>query len=113
MHSIVTKINNQFNQLQNDVSYIDLIVVNGNITIDHDETFPTKPQGCKVTAKRKRLRKSKDITAYNIAKSIVSESDIATLDIPHSLHTLISMFMDTYSGDYHTLEILDILTIHE
>jgi hypothetical protein len=102
MHSIVPKINNQLSLLENSVSYIDLIDDNGNITIQHDETFPTLSQGFEVKAKRKRLRKLKDIAAYNVAKYIVSENDIETLNIPHSLHSLVSMFLDTYSGDYHT-----------
>ena len=103
MHLIVRKINNQLERLVNNVSYIDLVDENGNITIQYDETFPTISQGFKVTAKRKRLRKLKDIAAYNVAKLIVSQTDIKTLDIPHSLHSLVSMFLDTNSGDYHTV----------
>ena len=76
MHSIVTKINNQLTLLENGVSYIDLIDDNGNITIQYDETFPTLSQGFEVKAKRKRLRKLKDIAAYNVAKFIVTENDI-------------------------------------
>jgi hypothetical protein len=103
MHLIVRKINNQLERLVNNVSYIDLVDENGNITIQYDETFPTISQGFKVTAKRKRLRKLKDIAAYNVAKSIVSQTDIETLDIPHSLHSLVSTFLDTQSGDYRTV----------
>ena len=103
MHLIVRKISNQLERLVNNVSYIDLVDENGNITIQYDETFPTISQGFKVTAKRKRLRKLKDIAAYNVAKLIVSQTDIETLDIPHSLHSLVSMFLDTQSGDYRTV----------
>ena len=84
MHLIVSKINNQLEQLVNNISYIDLVDENGNITIQYDETFPTISQGFKVTAKRKRLRRLKDISAYNVAKSIVSQTDIESFDIPHS-----------------------------
>ena len=103
MHLIVRKINNQLEQLVNNVSYIDLVDENGNITIHYDETFPTISQGFKVTAKRKRIRRLKDISAYNVAKSIVSQTDIETLDIPHSLQSLVSMYLDTHSGDYRTI----------
>jgi hypothetical protein len=102
MHAIVTKIESQLELLENNVSYVDLIDDNGNIIIQHDETFPTISQGFKVKAKRKRLRTLKDIAAYNVAKYIASESDIEILEIPHSLHSLVSIFLDTYSGDYRT-----------
>ena len=103
MHSMVTKINNQLKLLENGVSYVDMIDDNGNITIQYDETFPTLSQGFEVKAKRKRLRKLKDIAAYNVAKFIVSENDIETLNLPKSLQSLVSKFLDIYSGDYRTV----------
>ena len=102
MHSIVTKIHILLKLLENGVSYIDMIDDNGNITIQYDETFPTISQGFEVKAKRKRLRKLKDIAAYNIAKFIVSENDIKTLNLPNSMQSLVSKFLDIYSGDYRT-----------
>ena len=42
----------------------------------------------------------KQISAYNVAKCILSESDVQNLHIPQSLYKLVSMFLDTYSGDY-------------
>ena len=53
-------------------------------------------------AKRKRLRKLKDIAAYNVAKFMVSENDIETLNLPNSFQSLLSKFLDIYSGDYRT-----------
>jgi hypothetical protein len=102
IHSIVSKINNELQLLDNNLSYVDLIDENGNIIIEHDETFPTISQGFKITAKRKRLRTLKEIAAYNVTKCITSESDVQNLEIPHSLHGLVSMYLDTYSGDYRT-----------
>jgi hypothetical protein len=102
MHSIVSKINKQLQLLENNVSYVDLINENGNLIIEHDETFPTVSQGFKITAKRKRLRTLKEIAAYNVTKCITSESDVQNLEIPHSLHSMVTMFLDTYSGDYRT-----------
>jgi hypothetical protein len=102
MHSIVTNINIQLELLENSSSYLDLIDDNGNIIIQHDETFSTFAQGFRLKARRKRLRKLKDIAAYNVAKYIASESDVKVLEIPCSLHSLISIFLDTYSGDYRT-----------
>ena len=37
----------------------------------------------------KRLRKLKDVAAYNVAKFIVSENDIKTLNLPKSLQSLV------------------------
>ena len=102
MHSIVTKINSQLELLENNMSYVDVFDDNGNIIIQHDETFPTLAQGFIVKAKRKRLRTLKDIAAYNMAKYTTSESDIKILEIPHSLHVLVTKFLDTYSGDNQT-----------
>ena len=99
----MTKINNQLKLQENGVSYIDIIDDNGNITIQYDETFPTLSQGFEVKAKRKRLRKLKDIAAYNVAKFIVSENDIETPNLPKSLQSLVSTFLDIYSGDYRTV----------
>jgi hypothetical protein len=98
MHSKVPKINNQLTLLDNSVSYIDLIDDNGNITIQYDETFPTLSQEFEVKAKRKQLRQLKDIAA----KFIVSENDIETLNLPNSLQSRVSKFLDIYSGDYPT-----------
>jgi hypothetical protein len=102
MHYIVRKINIQLELLENSMSYVDVVDDNGNIVIQHDETFPTLAQGFLITAKRKRLRTLKDIAAYNVAKNITSESDVKSLEIPRSLQVLVTKFLDTYSGDYRT-----------
>ena len=73
---------------------------NGDITLDLDEDFPTLMKGYKITAKRKRLRNLKQIAAYTVAKYISGNSDIMNLEIPQSLYRLVSMFLDTYSGDF-------------
>ena len=65
----------------------------------HSQHYPKES----VTAKRKRLRKLKDISADNEAKLIISKSDVEVLVKPHSLHSLVSMLLDTYSGDYRTV----------
>jgi hypothetical protein len=41
MHYIVTKINSPLELLENNMSYVDVIDDNGNIIIQHDESFPT------------------------------------------------------------------------
>ena len=72
---------------------------NGDISIDLLENFPTFPN-YQITAKRKRRRTLKQIASYNVAKYISSESDVQNLHIIWSLYKLVSIFLDTYSGDY-------------
>ena len=55
---------------------------------------------------RKRLRTLKAIAAYNVAKYTESTSDVKVLNIPLCLHKLVSIFLDTYSGDYLSVEFL-------
>ena len=100
MHLIVQEINSKLELLENNCSYVDLIDENGNILIQHDETFPNLSQGFLLKAKRKRLRTLKDIAAYNVAKYTESTGDVKVLTIPHCLYKLVSKFLDTYSGDY-------------
>ena len=100
MHLIVQEINSKLELLENNSSYVDMIDENGNILIQHDETFPNLAQGFLLKAKRKRLRTLKDIAAYNVAKYSESTSDVKVLKIPLCLHNLVSIFLDTYSGDY-------------
>ena len=96
MHYIVTQINSQLELLENSMSYVDVIDDNGNIIIQHDETFTTLAQGFIVKATRKRLRTLKDTAAYNVAEYADSEGDEEILEIPLFLHCLTSGFLDTY-----------------
>jgi exonuclease I len=99
LHFTVQEINNNLEQLENNTSYVDLIDENGNISI-HDATYLNLSQGFLLKAKRKRLRILKDISAYNVAKYTVSGSDVKVLKISLCLHDLVSIILDTYSGDY-------------
>ena len=98
MHLIVQEINSKLELLENNSSYVDLIDENGNILIQHDETFPNLAQGFLLKAKRKRLRSLKDIAAYIVAKYTTSLSYVKVLEIPYSL------FFDSYSVDYRTAQ---------
>ena len=57
-----------------------------------------------MNAKKKWLRTLKQIAAYNVAKCISSKSDVQNLHIPQSLYKLVSIFLDTYSGDYMSVK---------
>lgn len=100
IHSVVSKINNRLQSIENAICSINEIDENGNIIIYLFDEFPTLWQEFKITAKRKQLRTLKQISAYNVSKCITSENEIQKLELPHCLYKLVSMFLDTYSGDY-------------
>ena len=100
MHSVVVELNRNLEKIVSGNCTIDHVSANGDITFDLNEDFPTLMKGYKITAKRKRLRTLKQIAAYNVAKYISGKSDIMKLQIPQSLNRLVSIFLDTYSGDY-------------
>ena len=51
---------------------------------------------------RKRLRRLKEIAAYNVGQCLSSDSDIEHLNLPQTLDVLVKKFINTYSGDYIT-----------
>ena len=100
IHSVVKDIDKRFKLIQKGGCSIDQIDDNGNFTIDLNEFFPTLMKGYIITAKRRKLRKLEQISAYNVAKCLSSEDDIGKLYIPRSLYRVVATFLDTYSGDY-------------
>ena len=66
------------------------------ITEDTKDMF----QGFKVNARRRRLRRLKEVSAYNLAQHLASESDIESLNIPKSVKPLVKKFLITFSGNY-------------
>ena len=100
MHTVVMEVNRRLERISSGYCWIDHVSENGDLSIELHENFPTLMKGYQVTAKRKRLRTLKQIAAYNVAKNISCKSDVQKLHIPQSLYTLVSVFLDTYSGDY-------------
>ena len=90
-------------RIENGYCWIEHVSENGDLCIDLHGNFPTLMKGYQVTAKRKRIRTLKQIAAYNVAKNISCKSDVMKLHIPQSLYKLISVFLDTYSGDYMSI----------
>ena len=93
-------VNRKLERIESGFSIIDHVAQNGDILIDLQERFPTLSTGYQVYARRKQISTLKQTAAYNVAKYITSKSDVHKLDIPCSLYPLVSMFLDTYSGDY-------------
>ena len=99
MHDVVSRINENLKLIQNSSSNIEWIDENGNIQINLDEISRTLLQGFTITARRRKLRRLKDISAYIVAGQISGKSDIKNLQLPISLNRLVASFLDTYSRD--------------
>ena len=73
---------------------------NGNVEIVLSEDNEYISQTFTVRASRKRLRRLKDIAAYNVGQCLLCESDVDQLILPQTLQILFKKFINTYSGDY-------------
>ena len=73
---------------------------NGNMEIMITEDTKDMLQGFTVKARRRRLRRLKDIAAFNLAQHLASEDEIESLNIPESVKPLVKKFLVTFSGNY-------------
>ena len=73
---------------------------NGNIEIVIVENSGEILQSFTLKAKRKRLRRLKEIAAFNVTQHLQSEDDVDSLNIPKTLKPLVTLFIVTYSGNY-------------
>ena len=100
IHRVVQNIQTSFENINEFDTTLEMIDENGNIelmiTLDTEDTF----NGFKIKAKRKRLRRLKDIAAFNLAKHLASESDVESLFIPKTLKPIVKKYIITYSGNY-------------
>ena len=97
---VVNYLNIKFEELNACGSTIEMINANGNIEIEVTETSGEIYQSFTLKAKRKRLRRLKEIAAFNVAKHIYSEDDLDFLEMPKTLKPLVKTFIITYSGNY-------------
>ena len=102
IHRVVSYLRIRFEEISACESTIEMIEENGNIEIVIVEVSGKIFHSFIVKAKRKRLRRLKDIAiaAYNVATHISSEYDLDYLDIPTTLKPLVKTFIVTYSGNY-------------
>ena len=97
IHRVVKNIQTSFENINEFDTTLEMIDDNRNMELlDTEDTF----NGFKIKAKRKRLRRLKDIAAFNVAKHLASESDVESLYIPKTLKPIVRKYIITYSGSY-------------
>ena len=82
VHKVVEHIVRDFGELNDVDATLEMIDDNGNMEIMITEDTQDMLQGFKVKARRRRLRRLKEISAFNIAQHLASEGDIESLNIP-------------------------------
>ena len=97
---MVERIGSEFGKIDNIEATLEMIDDNGNMEIMITEDTQDMLQGFTVKARRRRLRKLKDISAYNLAQHLASEGEIESLNIPESVKSLVKKFLVTFSGNY-------------
>ena len=100
IHEIVENFSRHFEAFKNIRADIVNIDENGNVEIILSEDYEYILQSFTLRASRKRLRRLKDITAYNVGQCLVCESDVDHIILPQTLQILVKKFINTYSGDY-------------
>ena len=73
---------------------------NGNMEIIITEDTQDIKQGFTVKARKRRLRRLKEISAFDIAQHLAREGDIESLNIPESVKPLVKKFLVTFSENY-------------
>jgi hypothetical protein len=81
-------------------AYFGTIDENGSIEIEISEEHEEILQAFTIRASRKRLRRLKEVAAYNGAQHLNSDEEVEILQIPNSLKKLVRQFAIKFSGDY-------------
>jgi hypothetical protein len=100
IHTVVENVNRKLEAIENVDAYVETIDENGNIEVELSETTDEFLQAFTIRAKRKKLRRLKDVAAYNVAQYLSCHSDVEDLQLPISLRKLVKPFVITISGDY-------------
>ena len=93
---MVDCIGSEFGKIDNIEATLEMIDDNGMITEDTQDML----QGFKVKARRRRLRRLKEISAFNIAQHLAGEGDMESLNIQESVKPLMKKFLVAFSGNY-------------
>ena len=97
---MVEQIGSNFGRIHDIDVTLEMIDDNGNMEIMITEDTQDMLQGFTVKARGRRLRKLKDISAYNLAQHLASEGEIESLNILKSVQSLVKKFLVTFSGNY-------------
>ena len=100
IHRVVHYLRERFEEIKDYDIYTEMIDENGDIENVIVENSGEILQSFMLKAKRKRLRRLKDIAAFNVAQHLQSEDDVDSLNIPKTLKPLVKLFIVTYSGNY-------------
>ena len=100
VHRVVEQIGSDFGRINDIDVTLEMIDDNGNMEIMITEETEDMLQGFTVKARRRRLRKLKEIAAFNLAQHLASEGEIESLNIPESVKSLVKKFLVTFSGNY-------------
>ena len=102
IHKVVEKFNSNLETFEGIEAYVENIDENGNIEIEITENNEYILQSFTVKASRKRLKRLKEVAAYNVGQCLDCENDAEFLNLPKTLEVLVKKFVNTYSGDYIT-----------
>ena len=72
----------QLEAIENVDAYVKTIDENGNIGVELSETTDEFLQAFTIRAKRRKLRRLKDVAAYNDAQYLTCPSDVEDLVVP-------------------------------
>ena len=81
-------------------AYNENIDENGNIEIEITENNDFILQSFTVKASKKKLKRLKEVVAYNVGQCLCSEHDVNCMNLPKTLEKLVKKFVITFSGDY-------------
>ena len=102
IHEVVENLNRNLVTQEGFEAYVENIDENGNIEIEITENNSYILQSFTVKASRKKLKRLKEVAAYNVGQCLDCENDAEFLNLPKTLEILVKKFVNTYSGDYIT-----------
>ena len=102
IHEVVENLNRNLVIPEGFEAYVENIDENGNIEIDITENNANILQSFTVKASRIKLKRLKEVAAYNVGQCLCCEHDVNLLNLPKILEKLVKKFVNTYSGDYIT-----------
>jgi hypothetical protein len=99
IHTVVENVNRKLEAIDNVDAYVETIDENGNIEVELSETTDEFLQAFTIRAKRKKLRRLKNVAVYNVSQYLSCHSDVEDLQLPISLRKLVKPFIITISGN--------------